>query len=100
MYAWSAIWLATKVSAAPKTLSGHESLLRSRILPQLGSVPLNRMTASAVDAWVADMVEDGLSPSRIRQSHQTLGAMMNLAARRGVVSSNPCDGTELPAAVP
>ena len=97
--AWSSVWIATKVNAAPKTVSGYESLLRSRILPPLGEIALNAVTPGVVDAWVADMVDDSLSPSRIRQAHQLLGAMMKLAVRRGLISSNPCDGTELPAAV-
>ncbi len=97
--AWSSSWLATKVNAAPKTLSGYQSLLRSRILPSVGAMPLNTVTPGVVDRWVADMVNDGLSPSRIRQAHQLLGAMLRLAVRRGLISSDPTDGTELPAAV-
>ncbi len=97
--AWSSAWLATKVNAAPKTLSGYESLLRSRIVPQLGAMRLNKVSPAVVDGWVGSMVEADLSPSRIRQAHQLLGAMMRLAVRRSLVSSNPCDGTELPAAV-
>jgi integrase len=80
-------------------VSGYESLLRSRVLPPLGTMPLNKVSPAVVDAWVADMIDDGLSPSRIRQSHQLLGAMMRLAVRRGLISSDPTDGTELPAAI-
>ncbi len=96
---WSTQWLSTKVNAAPKTLSGYESLLRSRVLPQLGTMRLNKVSPAVVDEWVASMVDDGLSPSRIRQAHQLLGAMLRLAVRRGLISSDPTDGTELPAAV-
>jgi integrase len=77
-------------------LDGYEGLLRSRIVPALGDFHLNRIDAAVVDAWIGSMVDEGLSPSRIRQAHQTLGAMMKLAVRRGMISSNACDGTTLP----
>jgi integrase len=57
---------------------------------------LNRIDAGVVDAWIGSMVDDGLSPSRIRQSHNVLSASLKLAVRRGLISSNPCAGTTLP----
>ena len=93
---WSFEWLATKVDVKPKTLHGYRGLIESRITPSLGDYPLNRVTAGVVDEWVGSMVAEGLSPSRIRQGHQTLGAMMKLAVRRGLISSDPSTGTALP----
>jgi integrase len=42
------------------------------------------------------MVAEGLSASLIRQAHLVLGAMMKLAVRRGLISSDPSAGTALP----
>ena len=95
---WSVQWLTTRHDIKPKTKAGYESLLQSRILPTFGSTPVNKLTPGMVDAWVTEMVGDGLSSARIRQAHQVLTAMMKAALRRGLVGSNPADGTPLPAA--
>jgi integrase len=87
---WSAQWLSTRHDIKPKTRAGYESLLQSRILPTFGTTPVNKLTPG--------MVDEGLSPARIRQAHQLLSAMMKAALRRGLVGSNPADGTPLPAA--
>jgi integrase len=77
-------------------MNGYEGLLRSRVVPTLGDYPLNRVDAEVVDSWVASMIDEGLSPSRIRQCHQVLSSSLKLAVRRNVISANPCDGTTLP----
>jgi hypothetical protein len=95
---WSTQWLSTRHDIKPKTLAGYESLLQSRILPAFGAIPVNKLTPGMVDGWVSAMVHEGLSSARIRQAHQVLSAMMKAALRRGLVGSNPADGTPLPAA--
>lgn len=95
---WSGQWLATRRDIKPKTKAGYESLLKSRILPAFGTTPVNKLTPGMVDAWVTAMVDEGLSSARIRQAHQAVSAMMKSALRRGLVGSNPADGTPLPAA--
>ena len=96
---WADEWLATKHDVKPKTLDGYKGLLRSRVIPSLGDYPLNRIDAEVVDSWVAAMIDDGLSPSRIRQCHQVLSATLKLAVRRNLIASNTCEGTTLPATV-
>jgi len=73
---WSELWLAGLHGIEPKTRAGYESLLRSRVLPTFGEVPLNRITASAVREWISDLVDEGLSPARIRQARQVLHAAL------------------------
>jgi integrase len=96
---WAVMWLATKHDIKPKTRAGYESLLRSRVLPTFGAVSVNQITPAMVDTWVAEMVSEGLSPTRVRQAHQVLSSMMKAALRRGLIAGNPTDGTPLPAPV-
>jgi hypothetical protein len=37
-------WLAARVHLKPKTVAGYESLLRTRVLPRWGDVPLGRVS--------------------------------------------------------
>lgn len=93
---WSDRWMQTKAGLKRKTLDGYGALLHVWILPAFGSSPLNQIDPAGVDAWVAIMKVDGLSPSRIRQAHQVLSSMLKAAVRESRIASNPAQGAALP----
>ena len=94
---WSASWLATiGPRLKPKTLASYESLLDSRIVPELGGFQLGELRPSDVDAWVIRMQDAGLSASRIRQAHVVLGAMLDQAVRDERIARNVARGAPLP----
>lgn len=88
-------WLAGRI-LKPKTLEGYRSLLRSRILPTLGDHLLSRVTRADVRVWVADMVEEGLSASRIEQARSLLASIFRQAVDDGIVGRNPAVGVATP----
>lgn len=94
---WSNRWLSGLHSIKPKTLAGYESLLRSRLLPTFGGTELRRITTTAVRAWVASMVDEGLSPARTRQALQVLHASLDVAVDDGLLARNPTDRVKPPA---
>jgi integrase len=93
---WSAEWLGG-LDIKPKTLAGYESLLTSRVLPAFGPVPLSKISGPMVRRWVAAMVAEGLSPSRIRQARQLLRASLEVAVADGVLGRNPIEHVKVPA---
>jgi integrase len=95
---WSARWLATTSHLKPKTRAGYESLLKCHVLPAFGDGPLNRIEPLDVRQWVARLDASGLSPSRVRQAHQLLSALLGPAAENGYLARNPCARTPLPRA--
>lgn len=60
--AWAARWAATIVHLKPKTAAGYQSLLRSRILPVSGSVPLAAIDGLMLREWITDLQAVGLRP--------------------------------------
>ncbi len=95
--AWSRDWLAIVApELKPKTLASYRSLLDSRILPVFGSWSLVSLRPGDVDTWVSAMRADGLSPSRIRQAHVVLSAMLELAVRHDRIPRNVARGADLP----
>jgi integrase len=94
---WSERWLEGIHSVKPKTLAGYESLLRSRVLPVFAGTELRRISTSAVRSWVAAMVDEGLSPARIRQALQVLHASLAVAVDDGLIARNPTDRVKPPA---
>jgi len=97
--AWSSKWLGTRIHhLKPKTADGYESLLRVHLLPRWADTPLHAIDYLDVEAFIADLVESGLSPSRVRQAHQLLGMILKAAVRSRRLGINPAEGVSLPRA--
>jgi integrase len=80
----------------PKTIAGYRSLLDSRILPTLGSVELRRINPDLLRAWVAAMVADGLSASRMGQAKRVVSAVLAQAVNDGLIGRNPAETVKVP----
>lgn len=92
-------WYATTVPLKPKTRSGYRSLLDSRILPYLGDLQLRHIDPILIREWVAELQEDGLSASRIRQARNVLHSVFNMAVEGSMVTRNPVAGVKTPPVV-
>jgi integrase len=77
-------------------MDGYESLLRVHILPRFGRTPLRAIDYLDVEAFIAELTESGLSPSRIRQVHQLLSMILKSAVRSRRIGINPAEGAPLP----
>lgn len=90
-------WLeAARPTLKPKTAAGYESLIRSQIVPALGTFHLSTLKPSDVQDWIGRMQAAGLSPSRIRHGHVVMRQVLQRAAMDGRVGRNAADGTRLP----
>jgi integrase len=96
---WSKQWLAGKRRIKPKTRAGYESLLKARILPEFGNLPINKIDREGVEAWVTGMLDEGLSASRVKQGYLVLHAMIKAAVRQGYLARDLIDGIEMPRVV-
>jgi integrase len=86
---WPGYWRATQ-SRRPHTRIGYETAWRLRIEPRFGSMPVRRIKPSHVDDWVADMIEQGLSVSKIAESLGVLKRVLDRVVRDRVIATNPC----------
>ncbi|MCH8984259.1 MAG: site-specific integrase [Acidobacteria bacterium] len=89
-------WLARRVKANEKTKEWYDGILRSRVLPIFGEYQLRRIDAASIRGWVTAMMDDGLSPARIRHSHQVVRSILNQAVGDGLIGSNPATDISLP----
>ena len=92
---WAQRWLPTRSHLKPKTYAGYESVLRSHVLPRFGTTRLDRIHRVEVEDWIAELAKK-LSPSRTRQIHQALSAMLNSAVESRYLTVNPIRGIKLP----
>ena len=92
---WSQEWLRT-LSLKNTTRAEYESLLRSRILPEFGAISINRISPAAIREWTASMLDDKLSPSRVRAAKGRLAQCLQMAVVDGLLLRNPADGIKTP----
>lgn len=89
-------WLAGRVKANEKTREWYEGILRSRVLPMFDHYQLRQIDAASIRGWVTAMIEEGLSPARIRHSHQVLHSILSQAVGDGLIGKNPATDISLP----
>ncbi|GAS88886.1 tyrosine-type recombinase/integrase [Mycolicibacterium brisbanense] len=89
-------WFKIKQGAQrkPKTLVGYRSILDTLVLPKWGDTPIKEISYGGLSSWIASLSVDGsvagtaLSASRIRQTHQLMGAVFKYAVKAGLASKN------------
>ena len=87
---YAADWIAERPNLRPKTIRLYWYLLRDHLLPQLGNLPLNRLTDSRVRRWRKDLLNSGVSPVTTAKAYRLLKAVMNTAVSDGLIRRNPC----------
>jgi integrase len=80
----------------PTTVASYQSLLRSRILPTFGDLPLGDVDGLMVRRWISQMSGAGLSASRIQQAHRLLSQLFRSAVECRLLDHDPCVGVKLP----
>lgn len=71
-----------------RTVAHYRVLLDTRILPALGDLPLNYVTASAVEEW--HEAQGAATPTYTAHAYQLLHSLMGSAEREGLIAENPC----------
>src|SRR5215208_53382 len=86
---WRGYWRSTQ-SRKPHTRAGYETAWRLRIEPRFGSMPVRRIKPSHVDDWIADMGQDGVSPTKVIEAVGVLKRLLDRPVRDKAIPSNPC----------
>jgi len=91
-------WLSASVrpSVKVKTYEGYESIVRVRVVPRLGRVPLARLTPLDLQGLYVGLEEAGLSRRSVHHTHRALHRAFGQAVRWGLLPRNPCDGATPP----
>lgn len=97
-------WLKhEKANVSPKTHSRYEELLMKNVAPVLGSVTLNKLTASKIDAAWSQLLESGrrngkggLSPRTVHHCRRVMLTAMEQAVKWDLLKKNPVSITRPP----
>lgn len=93
---WSTRYMATTAALKPKTRADYASLLRTVILPRLGTRSVGSLRQVDVAEWTAQQTARGLSASRVRQAYHLLSQIMKAAALSGLIGATPCVAVRRP----
>jgi integrase len=97
-------WLAAvKVQLRPTTWSSYKGLVDKQIVPRIGHVKVQKLTAPALNRMYAEMLEKGrrdgkggLSPRTVRYCHTVMRKALKDAVGWNVVPRNVADSAQPP----
>jgi len=103
--AWSARWLDdVRHRLSCGTVAGYRQHLRDRIVPALGTMPLQQLTSADVHHWLRRTQRagrvDGKGPiteATLLRVFRTLSGCLQEAVYRGLIDINPCRNVRPPA---
>ena len=93
----------------PTTQETYESRIRLHIIPEIGDIPLNKLTQNDLQQFYgrlkkngrkrfADKYGEGLSDRMVRMCHATCRSALEKAVQDGLIRVNPAIGCKLPPA--
>ena len=101
---WLDHWYETysKPTIRPSTQRNYETYIRRYISPQLGSIPLNKLTGSDIQrlcTWMKTECNtgNGLSDSQVINCHSLCCRALEKAVAERLIARNPAAGCKLPA---
>ncbi len=90
-------WLADiEPTRSPSTMREHRRSVERNILPAIGSVRLDRLTARHLDDLYRSLLARGLSPASVRRHHAILSAALRRAVKWDWLASNPAERASPP----
>jgi integrase len=78
------------------TQKNHRHVL-TKYLPRFGDLPISEVTRQSIQAYVAQLTQEGYAPRSIDHIHDVLSALLRTAVKWGHLSDNPARGVDLPA---
>jgi integrase len=99
-------WLpAVRPSLRSSTFSSYRMMVEKHLVPRLGDLPLQQLTAPRLNAAYADMLgagrrngEGGLSPRTVRYAHTIMRRALADAVRWNLLARNVADSADPPSA--
>jgi integrase len=83
-------WLTLRQDAwAYSTTVGYRHAIRHHLVPYLGHRAASELTVRHVEEWQVQLLEQGLSPSTVRQARVVLSQAVDMLVRHGQLNTNP-----------
>ncbi|HEY8319769.1 MAG TPA: tyrosine-type recombinase/integrase, partial [Amnibacterium sp.] len=93
---WLDTWLATRVDMRASSRTRVVGIVEKYVRPQLGAVPLGRITRLQAQQWASGLPG---SPQSVRKAVNVLSGALQLAVDDGRLPANPAHRLKLPRSV-
>lgn len=94
---WFGYWLKQVVKEVrPNTFDGYQRTVNNHIIPSIGKVKLDKLTATHVRRVHDGILAKGLSSTTALLAHRTMSVSFKMAVQEGRISRNPCTLTAAP----
>ena len=106
---WIEYWYENhaKPKLRPTTQANYEDRIRLHIVPELGDIPLNKLTQNDLQQFygrlkkngrktLVELYGEGLSDRMVRACHATCRTALQKAVQEGLIRTNPAIGCKLP----
>lgn len=93
---WADEWVKSRHDLRLTTRARLEASMASQVLPKFGTTPLVKISNGAVRAWVAEMLDQGLSPASVRKAVFALRQCLAAATADNRLVLNPAENVPLP----
>ncbi len=106
---WIEYWYENhaKPKIRPTTQAGYEDRIRLHIVPEIGDIPLNKLTQNDLQQFygrlkksgrkvLVERYGEGLSDRMVRMCHATCRTALQKAVQEGLIRTNPAIGCKLP----
>ncbi|GAA1854334.1 site-specific integrase [Actinomadura bangladeshensis] len=87
---YSAKWINERPDLRARTVEIYRGLLRRRITPYLGNVPIGKIDTATVREWRATLISAGVGASEVAKAYRLLRAVLMTATDDMIISRNPC----------
>jgi integrase len=90
-------WLPGRAaSLRPSTLDGYRRIVERHVVPAVGHLRLQHLSADQLDVLYAKLLSDGLAPKTVRNVHTTIHKALRDAVRKDLVPRNVADAADAP----
>jgi integrase len=95
---WLQEWLRGHAAhLQPTTEKSYRETIEKHLVPELGHVPIGRLSPQAIRDYQAKKLAAGLSPTSVRYHRMLLREVLQQAVRDGLMVRNPADLVKPPA---
>jgi integrase len=90
-------WLPLRQRALkPSTYSSYEVIIDKHVLPELGPIRIQQLTANHLDRFYGKLLAAGLSPKTVRNVHIVVRKALRDAVRKSLIPKNPAEMADPP----
>jgi len=86
-------WLSTVAqhNVRPTTIAHYRATVKNHIVPRLGDVLVQKLTAAKIQATYTAMLAEGKGTRTVQLTHLRLQQALSLAVQWTIIARNPCD---------